>query len=47
MAPLVEAVVKIGILLVLGIPTLLLLLKILRGEFWPRRLLELYREGKQ
>lgn len=42
-----ELLVEILISIVIGIPLLLLALKVLWKDFWPGRLLEQYREGKR
>lgn len=47
MATVAELLVVIVILLVLGTPLLLLILKLFRGDFWPPELIEQYRKGKQ
>ena len=40
-------IAEILIIVFLGVPTLLLLLKLLRGEFWPGDLFRQYQKGKQ
>ena len=42
-----ELLGEILIAIIVGIPLLLLALKVLRGDFWPGRILEQYREGKR